>query len=112
MTEVTTSHKREKRQSLEEILVIDVDIHLHEKPAEMAKYIDQPFRQSLKIAGSFIDDRYLALPGFAPGDTYYFPIYKGGGDGTAHEPFGMCSRCAMNSTRFVSISGFCSPTIC
>ena len=57
----------EKRQSLDDMLVVDVDVHLHEKPAEMADYLDEPFRQSLKIAGSFQDDRYLALPGFAPG---------------------------------------------
>ncbi len=69
-----------KRQSLEEMLVVDVDVHLHEKPAEMAAYIDKPYRQSMEIAGSFQDDRYLALPGFAPGDTFYFPMYPGGGE--------------------------------
>lgn len=81
MSDVVTPQTREKRQSLDEMLVVDVDIHLHEKPAEMAKYIDGPFRQSLEIAGRFTDDRYLALPGFAPGDNYYFPMYEGGGDG-------------------------------
>lgn len=82
MLETAVAPVREKkRQSLEEMLVVDVDVHLHEKPAEMADYLDEPFRQSLKIAGSFQDDRYLALPGFAPGDTFYFPMYEGGGDG-------------------------------
>ena len=70
----------EKRQSLEEMLVVDVDVHLHEKPAEMAAYIDKRYRHSMEIAGSFQDDRYLNLPGFAPGDTFYFPMYPGGGD--------------------------------
>ena len=73
--------KRERRQSLDEMLVIDADVHLHEKPAEMAAYIDEPWKQSLEIIGSFQDERYLALPGFAPGDSFYFPIYRGGGDG-------------------------------
>lgn len=71
----------EKRQSLDDMLVVDADVHLHEKPAEMAAYIDEPFKQSLEIIGSFQDDRYLALPGFAPGDSFYFPMYAGGGDG-------------------------------
>lgn len=42
----------EKRQSLEEMLVVNVDMHLFEKPAEMTEYIDKPYRQSMEIARS------------------------------------------------------------
>ena len=76
----TAPDLKEQKQSLQEMLVVDVDVHLHEKPAEMAEYIDEPFRQSMEIAGSFQDDRYLALPGFAPGNTFYFPMWECGGE--------------------------------
>lgn len=38
----------EKKQSLEEMLV--VDLYFHEKHTEMVEYIDKPYRQSMEIA--------------------------------------------------------------
>ena len=38
-----------KRQTLQEMLVVDVDVHLHEKPAEMAAYIDKIWAENNDI---------------------------------------------------------------
>lgn len=38
-----------RREKLEDLLVVDVDVHVKESPAEMAHYIDMPWRKSLEV---------------------------------------------------------------
>ena len=58
--------REDKREKLEDILIVDADVHLHESPGEMANYIDMPWRKSLEVIEN-IPERYLDLPGFSPG---------------------------------------------
>ncbi|MBI3942487.1 MAG: amidohydrolase, partial [Chloroflexi bacterium] len=49
----------------ESIRIIDVDVHVHERPKEMAPYCDMPWRKSLEIMEEE-PGRYIDIPGFAP----------------------------------------------
>ena len=72
-----------KRQTLEDMLVVDVDVHLHESPSEMAAYCDKPWDESLKLISNYQDNRYLTLPGFSAGNTTYHALFPGGNEGRA-----------------------------
>jgi hypothetical protein len=46
-----TGHK-ERKEKLEDILIVDCDVHVHESPGELAPYCDMPWRKALEnIAG-------------------------------------------------------------
>ncbi|MSP11643.1 MAG: amidohydrolase [Chloroflexi bacterium] len=49
----------------ESIRIIDVDVHVHENPKEMAPYCDMPWRKSLEMMEEE-PGRYIDIPGFAP----------------------------------------------
>ncbi len=70
------------RERLEDVLVVDADVHVHEVPAEMALYCDMPWRKSLEVIATFRDDRYLSLPGFSPGNNSYHALFPGGHEST------------------------------
>ena len=74
--EVTTP----RRERLEDTLVVDVDVHVHELPGEIAKYCDMPWRKSLEVIAG-IPERYLDLPGFSPGASTLCPPFPGGHQG-------------------------------
>ena len=78
--EELAERKERTRESLEDILVVDVDVHVHEIPSEMAAYCDMPWRKSLQRIGAMPDDRYLDLPGFSPGNSAFSAPYPGGHD--------------------------------
>ena len=69
------------RDRLEDIAVVDVDVHLHESPAEMAIYCDMPWRKSLEVIAT-IPERYLDTPGFSPGVDGIWAPFPGGHDAT------------------------------
>jgi predicted TIM-barrel fold metal-dependent hydrolase len=79
MTQVqpTTPQHREK---LEDILVVDVDFHIHESPAELEPYSDMPWKKSLQVLSS-VPDRYLDIPSFSPGGGAYMAPFPGGHSG-------------------------------
>ncbi len=55
-----------RRERLEDILVVDCDVHVHESPGELAPYCEMPWRAALEnIAG--VQEWYLDIPGFSPG---------------------------------------------
>ncbi|MEW6635483.1 MAG: amidohydrolase, partial [Actinomycetota bacterium] len=55
-----------RRERLEDILVVDCDVHVHESPGELAPYCEMPWRVALEnIAG--VQEWYLDIPGFSPG---------------------------------------------
>ena len=70
------------RERLEDVLVVDADVHVHEVPGEMALYCDMPWRKSLEVIATFRDDRYLSLPGFSPGNNSYHALFPGGHEST------------------------------
>jgi predicted TIM-barrel fold metal-dependent hydrolase len=69
-----------RRERLEDILIVDADVHIHESPEEMARYCEMPWRKSLEVIAN-IPERYLDLPGFSPGfGGGYCAPFPGGGD--------------------------------
>jgi uncharacterized protein len=58
--------KRQRKERLEDILVVDCDVHVHETPAALIPYCDMPWRKALE---NIKDARewYLDIPAFSPG---------------------------------------------
>jgi predicted TIM-barrel fold metal-dependent hydrolase len=50
---------------LDDVTVIDADVHAHETPAALAPYCDMPWRRSLELLAT-VPERYLDIPGFTP----------------------------------------------
>ena len=46
-------------------MIVDADVHVHDAPAALAPYCDQPWRRSLEALAE-TPARYLDIPGFAP----------------------------------------------
>ena len=67
------------REQLEDILVVDADVHVHESPGELAPYIDMPWRKSLEVLAN-VPERYLDIPGFSAGAGGLNPPFPGGHD--------------------------------
>jgi hypothetical protein len=44
----TVTRQKERKEKLEDILVVDADVHVHESPKELAPYCDMPWRKALK----------------------------------------------------------------
>lgn len=65
------------RERLQDVLIIDADVHVHESPTEMAAYAEMPWRLALETAGT-LPERYLDLPGFSPGAAELGPKFPGG----------------------------------
>jgi predicted TIM-barrel fold metal-dependent hydrolase len=61
-----TERKRERKERLEDVLIVDCDVHVHESPGELAPYCDMPWRVALD---NIKDARewYLDIPAFSPG---------------------------------------------
>ncbi|WP_245602711.1 amidohydrolase family protein [Solirubrobacter soli] len=52
--------------SLDDLLIVDADVHVHESPGALAPYCDPPWDVALRtVAG--VPERYLDIPGFSPG---------------------------------------------
>ena len=51
--------------TLDDVLVVDADVHAHEQPEQMVEYVDPPWRQALGHTAS-VPHRYLNRPGFSP----------------------------------------------
>jgi uncharacterized protein len=73
--------QEQHKGKLENMVVVDVDTHLHEIPAEMAEYCDMPWRKSLEFQAS-IPERYLDTPGLSPGQDGLWAPFPGGHDST------------------------------
>jgi predicted TIM-barrel fold metal-dependent hydrolase len=71
---------------LEEMLVVDADVHIHESPAALLPYCDMPWRKSLEVLTT-VPERYLDIPSFSPGGGGYMAPFPGGqGGGRATDP--------------------------
>ena len=54
------------RTPLDELLIVDVDVHVHESPGGLAPYCDAPWDVALRNVAD-VPERYLDIPGFSPG---------------------------------------------
>lgn len=62
----TAPTTQQKKGVLDDVLIVDTDVHVHESPGELAPYCDMPWRVALEN----IKDRpetYLDIPSFSPG---------------------------------------------
>ena len=55
-----------KRIPLRDLLIVDIDVHVHESPGALAPYCDMPWRVALENVAD-VPERYLDIPGFSPG---------------------------------------------
>jgi predicted TIM-barrel fold metal-dependent hydrolase len=68
-----------RRETLDDILVVDADVHVHESPGALAPYCDMPWRKSLEVLAN-VPERYLDIPGFSAGAGGLTPPFPGGHD--------------------------------
>lgn len=67
MAETVTTPK-ERKEKLEDILVVDADIHVYEIPGEIAEYCEEPWNKALEtLKDKDLKEYYGELPGFSPG---------------------------------------------
>lgn len=66
-----------QRETLSDIVVVDLDVHVSDTPTELAPYIDMPWRKSLEHLEN-VPWRYLSIPGFAPKFGDNIPVWPGG----------------------------------
>lgn len=65
-----------RRETLADVFVVDADVHVHEDPAELAQYADQPWDVALREIAK-VEERYLDLPGLSPRAEYRVPFPGG-----------------------------------
>jgi uncharacterized protein len=76
----TVTGQKERKEKLEDILVVDCDVHVHESPGELAPYCDMPWRKALENVAD-VEEYYLDIPGFSPGMTWYEARFPSGHEG-------------------------------
>ena len=64
------------RETLEDVYVVDADVHIHEDPAELAEYADPPWDVGLREIAK-VEERYLDLPGMTPRAEFRVPFPGG-----------------------------------
>ena len=69
-----------RKERLEDILVVDCDVHVHESPKELAPYCEMPWRRALENLAD-VEEYYLDIPGFSPGMTWYEARFPSGHEG-------------------------------
>jgi predicted TIM-barrel fold metal-dependent hydrolase len=69
-----------RKERLEDILIVDCDVHVHESPGELAPYCDMPWRKALENVAD-VEEYYLDIPGFSPGMTWYEARFPSGHEG-------------------------------
>ncbi|QBD77055.1 amidohydrolase [Ktedonosporobacter rubrisoli] len=67
MDTVKTS-QRERKMKLEDFLIIDCDVHVHDNPGALIPYCDMPWRKALENIQD-IPERCIDIPGFSPGES-------------------------------------------
>lgn len=80
----TLPTQKERKEKLEDTLVVDVDVHVHEAPGELAPYCDEPWNVALEnLKDKDLKEFYGELPGFSPGIQHggYQAIFPSSYDG-------------------------------
>lgn len=64
----TTEPARPAKSTVDDLLIVDADVHVHESPAALAPYCDMPWKIALE---NIADTRevYLDIPGFSHGES-------------------------------------------
>ena len=75
MTEATAAPAA-ARETLEDVYVVDADVHIHEDPAALAEYADPPWDVGLREIAK-VEERYLDLPGMTPRAEFRVPFPGG-----------------------------------
>jgi predicted TIM-barrel fold metal-dependent hydrolase len=75
MTE-TATRRRRRKETLEDVYVVDADVHIHEDPAGLAEYADPPWDVGLREIAK-VEERYLDLPGMTPRAEFRVPFPGG-----------------------------------
>jgi uncharacterized protein len=78
--EETETGQKGRKEKLEDLLVVDCDVHVHESPGELAPYCDMPWRKALENVAD-VEEYYLDIPGFSPGMTWYEARFPSGHEG-------------------------------
>jgi predicted TIM-barrel fold metal-dependent hydrolase len=65
------------RETLENVLVVDTDVHVSDTPQELAPYCEMPWQKSLEVLTN-VPQRYLDIPGYAPGTGGLSAPFPGG----------------------------------
>ena len=73
--------KGKRKERLEDILVVDCDVHVHESPEAIMPYCEMPWRKALETIKD-VQEFYLDIPGFSPGTTVYEARFPSGQEGT------------------------------
>jgi uncharacterized protein len=74
---IETAHaERAARETLEDVYVVDADVHIHEDPAALAEYADPPWDVGLREIAK-VEERYLDLPGMTPRAEFRVPFPGG-----------------------------------
>jgi predicted TIM-barrel fold metal-dependent hydrolase len=76
----TETGQKGRKEKLEDLLVVDCDVHVHESPGELAPYCDMPWRKALENVAD-VEEYYLDIPGFSPGMTWYEARFPSGHEG-------------------------------
>src|SRR5258708_2931172 len=74
----------DRREGLDELLVVDCDVHVHESPGALIPYIDRRWRSSLELIKDYPEtNSYLNTPGFSGGGMGYGdgPMFPSGSPG-------------------------------
>ncbi len=79
MTQEATRPK-ERKERLENILIVDCDVHVHESPKELVPYCEMPWKKALENIQD-VQEFYLDIPGFSPGTTAYEAVFPSGQEG-------------------------------
>ena len=61
-----------RRETLDDLFIVDADVHIHEQPAELADYALPPWDVTLREIAK-VPERYLDLPGMSPRAEYRTP---------------------------------------
>jgi predicted TIM-barrel fold metal-dependent hydrolase len=71
------STQQRARETLEDVLVVDCDVHVSDTPQVLAPYCDMPWRKSLEVLAN-VPQRYLDIPGYAVGTGTLTAPFPGG----------------------------------
>src|SRR5579863_6836277 len=62
---IDTTSRTTSSLTLDDVFVVDVDVHAHETPNEVAPFVEPAWRKAVDNAAK-IPRRYLDVPGYAP----------------------------------------------
>jgi uncharacterized protein len=85
MTRVSVVEERPtEREPLSDLLIVDLDVHVHEHPRALVPYIDMPWRVALENIQDMPETpmHYVDTPGFSPGTAVFEAPFPTGHEAT------------------------------